>query len=76
MKNKFILLIALFISHLSLFAQDNSAPIIVNNPPNPQVEGTGFGVAASPIDMYVYVLAGIAILSIVYFARKYKAQKI
>lgn len=75
MKNKFILLIALFISHLSLFAQDNSA--VVPNPPGPQEEGTGFGTrATSPIDMYVYVLMMIAILAIVYFAKKYKTQKI
>ena len=30
----------------------------------------------SPIDMYVYVLAIIAILAIAYFAKKYKPQKI
>lgn len=31
---------------------------------------------ASPIDMYVYALAAIAIFIIAYFARKYKTQKI
>lgn len=31
---------------------------------------------ASPIDMYVYVLAIVAILIIAYFAKKYKTQKI
>lgn len=30
----------------------------------------------SPIDMYVYVLAIVAILGIAYFAKKYKTQKI
>lgn len=30
----------------------------------------------SPIDMYVYVLAIIAIVAIAYFAKKYKTQKI
>lgn len=40
------------------------------------VGGNGYGRAASPIDMYVYVLAIVAILAIVYFAKKYKTQKI
>ncbi|MNU39544.1 hypothetical protein D3C71_282420 [compost metagenome] len=30
----------------------------------------------SPIDMYVYVLAIVAIIGIAYFAKKYKIQKI
>lgn len=30
----------------------------------------------SPIDMYVYVLGGAAVLMIAYFAKKYKTQKI
>ncbi|WP_265428846.1 hypothetical protein [Chryseobacterium sp. YIM B08800] len=30
----------------------------------------------SPIDMYVYVLTIAAIIGIVYFAKKYKTQKI
>lgn len=34
------------------------------------------GVAASPIDMYVYVLVVAAVLMIAYFAKKYKTQKI
>ncbi|MCX8533877.1 signal peptidase [Chryseobacterium luquanense] len=32
--------------------------------------------AASPIDMYVYILAIIAIITIAFFAKKYKTQKI
>lgn len=31
---------------------------------------------ASPVDMYVYVLAIVAILMIAFFAKKYKTQKI
>ena len=47
-------------------------------PPNPGggVGGTTPGQQASPIDMYVYVLAIIAISMIVYFAKKFKIQKI
>lgn len=40
------------------------------------VGGHNPGAVASPIDMYVYVLAIVAILIIVYFAKKYKTQKI
>jgi len=40
------------------------------------VGGTNPGAVASPIDMYVYVLVIAAILMIVYFAKKYKTQKI
>lgn len=40
------------------------------------VGGNGYGSQASPIDMYVYVLAAAAIFMIVYFAKKYKTQKI
>ena len=47
-------------------------------PPNPGggVGGVGPGRPASPIDMYVYILAIAAILLIAFFAKKYKTQKI
>lgn len=74
---KLILLLALFITQISIFAQNNSTlPPGGVNPPDPQVEGDGFGAVATPIDMYVYVLVIAAILIIAYFAKKYKAQKI
>ncbi|VXB01781.1 MULTISPECIES: signal peptidase [Chryseobacterium] len=77
MKNKLIILIALFVSYISMFAQSSEPIVGPNNPPDPQVEGDGFGVqATSPIDMYVYVLAIVAIIGIAYFAKKYKTQKI
>ncbi len=77
MKNKLFILLALFISNISLFAQSSEPIVGPNNPPDPQVEGNGFGAqATSPIDMYVYVLLVIAILAIIYFAKKYKTQKI
>jgi len=31
---------------------------------------------SSPIDMYIYILAIIALAGVAYFAKKYKAQKI
>ncbi|MBO6184284.1 MAG: signal peptidase [Chryseobacterium sp.] len=79
MKNKLIILFALFVSHLSLFAQGNSGTISggPGAPPDPQTEADGIGATAtSPIDMYVYVLAIVAVLAITYFAKKYKTQKI
>ena len=45
------------------------------NPPGGVGGGTP-GAQASPIDMYVYILAIVAVLTIVYFAKKYKSQKI
>ncbi|UMQ40036.1 signal peptidase [Chryseobacterium sp. Y16C] len=59
-----------------LFAENE-----VPTPPTARPGGTGGdtgtpGAQASPIDMYVYVLAIVAILTIVYFAKKYKSQKI
>lgn len=50
-------------------------------PPNPGGGGTGGSgtggtVVSSPIDMYVYVLAIIAIMLIIFFSRKYTPKKI
>lgn len=49
-------------------------------PTNPNGGGSdtgtqGPGAQASPIDMYVYILGIVAILFIVHFAKKYRAQK-
>lgn len=77
MKNKLIIFLAVFISHVSIFAQDNSGPVYTPvTPPNPQVESDTFGAQATPVDMYVYVLAIVAVFAIAYFAKKYKTQKI
>lgn len=38
--------------------------------------GTTPGAQSVPVDMYVYVLVFAAILMIVYFAKKYRTQKI
>lgn len=73
---KLILLLALFISQISIFAQNTALPPGGVNPPDPQVEGDGFGSVATPIDMYAYVLVIAAILIIAYFAKRYKTQKI
>lgn len=43
--------------------------------PGGNTGGVGPGKEASPIDMYVYILAIVAILFIVHFAKKYRAQK-
>lgn len=39
-------------------------------PPGGGGGGTGPGVPASPIDMYVYILAVIGFIFIIYFSRK------
>jgi hypothetical protein len=54
------------------------AVLLVNaQPPNPGggAGGTTPGAVASPIDMYVYGLAIIAMLFIVFFTKKSKSQK-
>jgi len=55
-----------------------SVLLINAQPPDPGGGGggTGPGNPASPIDMYVYVLGAIALLFVVFFAKKYKIQKI
>jgi len=47
-----------------------------DTPGTPCFPGQPCNKPASPIDMYVYVLAIAAILMIVFFAKKYKTQKI
>ncbi|MBD8083358.1 signal peptidase [Chryseobacterium caseinilyticum] len=37
---------------------------------------TGTGAQSIPVDMYVYVLAAVAVMLLVFFAKKYKSQKI
>lgn len=44
-------------------------------PPGGGTGSVGTGQRASSVDMYVYVLAIVAILFIVHFAKKYRAQK-
>lgn len=68
--NKFILPSVLVFLSVFVYGQPGT-------PPGPGIPGTtGPGRVASPIDMYVYVLVIAAILMIVYFAKKYKTQKI
>jgi hypothetical protein len=74
--NKFILPSVLFFLSVFVYGQ----PPGTGTPPGPTGPGipgsVGPGRQASPIDMYIYVLAVAAILMIVYFAKKYKTQKI
>lgn len=64
----------LFLSSLCFFAQ--------GTPENPPPPGGGTGVTGTgsapnvPIDMHLYLLVIVAILMIVYFARKFKTQKL
>ncbi|WP_407403735.1 signal peptidase [Chryseobacterium sp.] len=57
--------------------------IVLANFYNAQSNGPGCdpfkypnGCPKSPIDLYLYILGGIAIFGIVYFGRRYKAQKL
>ncbi|MCJ7934630.1 MAG: signal peptidase [Chryseobacterium sp.] len=61
---------ALFLFAVLLVKADDIPP-----PPGGGTGGVGPGSAASPIDMYVYVLSAVAITFIVIFTKKYKSQK-
>ena len=64
---KKILFLVLFCINFLAFAQDDV--------PNPGGSGgDGFGVPASPIDDYLFLLIPIAVMFIIYFAKKYKKQ--
>ncbi|MCW3161929.1 signal peptidase [Chryseobacterium oryctis] len=70
--NKLVLSLFLFIATLGYA----DTPVL---PPPGEDDGggtTGPGVPASPIDMYIIGLAIVAIMLTVFFAKKYKAQKI
>lgn len=58
-----------------LNAQNTNMPAVPNPQPGGQ-GGNGTGSQSIPVDMYVYVLVFAAILMIVYFAKKYRTQKI
>jgi len=75
MRNINKLFLLLFIFSISLFYAQGGLPTTPVNPG--EGEGTtGTGAQSIPVDMYVYVLAILAVLMVVFFAKKYKSQKI
>lgn len=64
------ILLALFVVSFSLMNAQ------ANGPGVPCFPGDPCDRPASPIDMYVYILAAVAILGIGFFATKYKTEKI
>ena len=65
---KYIVLSLVFLSNL-IMAQAPQCPTC-------GAGGTTPGKQSIPVDMYVYVLAVVAILMVVFFAKKDKSQKI
>ena len=71
-----LIFIYIFTSSL-LFAEDVPMPPTATNRPGGPGGDTGTqGSQSIPVDMYVYVLAIVAIMLIVFYTKKYKAQKI
>lgn len=70
---KRIYLLTLIFCFQIIFSQEPCPPGQICNG---GVGADGFGTPASPIDMHIYLLAIVAILMIVYFARKFKTQKL
>ena len=68
--NKLFLILLSSASVLNLYAQPSTPP--GGGAPG----GTTPGAQSIPVDMYVYVLAILAVLMVVFFAKKYKSQKI
>lgn len=68
--NRSLLILFLMIGSL-LYADDPIVPI----PTPPGSGGVGPGAPASPIDMYVYILAIAAILFIVLYAKRIKQRQ-
>lgn len=66
---KRILLLPLLI--LSIYLKAENPPEPQNAPGDGGAGGDGFGTVASPIDMYVYVLAIIAVFMIFFYVKKY-----
>lgn len=67
------ILLALFVVSFSLMNAQSNGPGVPCGAP---IAGSPPCSPTSPIDMYVYILAAVAILGIGFFATKYKTQKI
>lgn len=65
------LVIALFFFGTFLVKADEVPPV----PGGGGTGGVGPGAAASPIDMYVYLLSVVAIALILFYTKKLKSQK-
>ncbi|KQS93708.1 hypothetical protein [Chryseobacterium sp. Leaf394] len=74
MKNINKVLSVLFLMAISLVYGQEGLPEPVD-PGGGQGTG-GTGAQSIPVDMYVYVLAVVAVMLLVFFAKKYKSQKI
>ncbi|WP_312075397.1 signal peptidase [Chryseobacterium sp.] len=73
---RFLILTYLFVSGL-MFAEEVPVPPSAMARPGGTGGDTGTpGAQSIPVDMYVYALAIVAIMLIVFFTKKYKSKKI
>lgn len=75
--NKFFALILLVIASVNnvILAQSQSGTSNIPEPPPMQTESETFGTPASPIDMYILILAAVAIAFALYYSKRYVNQK-
>ena len=71
---KRILLLPLLI--LSIYLKAENPPEPQNAPGDGGAGGDGFGTVTSPIDMYVYMLAIIAVFMIFFYVKKSKKGEV
>ncbi|KQR93734.1 hypothetical protein ASG01_07660 [Chryseobacterium sp. Leaf180] len=76
MKNINKLFTLIFVFSVTLFYSQNGGIPPQPVPPGGGTGGVGTGAQASPIDMYVYLLAAAAVMMIFYYVKKSKLQKI
>lgn len=75
--NKFLLIFCFSIVSITnyTFAQNQGGTGNIPEPPPMEVQTDGIGSPASPIDMYILILAAVAIAFAVYYSKRYVNQK-
>lgn len=68
--------LAVLLNYILFFAQRTPPSPIGKAEGDGGAGGDGFGTPATPIDMYIFILAIVAVTFVVYFASRKKAEKV